>query len=472
MTRDMTRRTLLKLLGAAGLSSLAGPLLGGVSAFGEDAGGSGGRLLNIVLINVDDMGYGDLGCYGGGAIKTPNIDALAEDGMRFTDFYACSPVCSPSRFGLLTGRYPIRIGLHAALFPTNMPLKNSMTLRFHETLGGMDLLDMKGRGTAVGIPTEEITIAELLKGRGYKTGMVGKWHLGDETPYLPTDNGFDSFFGVPYSNDMTPFPLYRDDEIIEENITDQSTLTKRYTEAALSFIDENRDTPFFFYFAHTFPHIPLFASEDFRGTSDGGLYGDTVEELDWSVGEVMKKLDELNLSENTIVLFTSDNGSWYEGSPGDFRGGKGTSYEGGFRVPLIVRWPGVVSPGSECDEVASNMDLFPTLAAACGVPVPDDRVIDGRDITELLTDTGPSPHEALYFYHYDEVQGIRSGDWKYMRKLHVYDWPSNIQKKGPWLFNMKTDPQERYDLTETHPDIAEKLEGMISDWEKKTALEL
>ena len=469
MIRDITRRTLLKLLGAAGLSTMAGPLLGGTSALGQNSGRGSGGLPNIVLINADDLGYGDLGCYGSGAIKTPNLDALATAGMMFTDFYACSPVCSPSRFGLLTGRYPIRIDLHAALFPTNMPLKNRLTLRFHETLGGMDLLDMKGSGPAVGIPTEEITIAELLKEQGYSTGMVGKWHLGDEKPYLPLDNGFDSFFGVPYSNDMTPFPLYRDEDIIEEDIADQGTLTKRYTEAALAFIDEHRDDPFFFYFAHTFPHIPLFASEDFRGTSDGGLYGDTVQELDWSVGKVLGKLDDLGLSDNTIVIFTSDNGPWYEGSPGDFRGGKGMSYEGGFRVPMIVRWPGVVSPGSVCDEMASNMDLLPTLAAACGAQASDDRVIDGRDITQLLTGGGPTPHEALYFYHYDEVQGIRWGDWKYLRKLHIYDWPSNIQKKGPWLFNMETDPQERYDLTETYPDIAEKLEGMIVDWEEEMA---
>ena len=465
MIRDITRRTLLKILGAAGLSTLAGPFLGGMNALGQDSGGKNGGLPNIVLINADDLGYGDLGCYGSTAIRTPNIDSLADDGMKFTDFYACSPVCSPSRFGLLTGRYPIRIGLHAALFPTHMPLKVRMTDRFYETLGEVGLLDLKKKGYAVGIPEDEITIAEILKERGYKTGMVGKWHLGDEKPYLPTDNGFDSFFGVPYSNDMVPYPLYRDEEIIEEDIADQGTLTKRYTEEALTFIDENHEEPFFFYFAHTFPHIPLHASEDFLGTSAGGLYGDTVEEVDWSVGKVLTKLDELGLTDNTIVIFTSDNGPWYEGSPGDLRGGKGVSYEGGFRVPMIIRWPGVVFPGSACDEMANNMDFFPTLAVAAGAQLPDDREIDGMDITRLLTDSGPTPHEAFFFYHYDEVQGVRWGDWKYLRKLNVYDWPSNLQRKGPWLFNMKTDPQERYDLTETYPDIAQKLEGMISDWE-------
>jgi len=469
MRNTMTRRMLLKVMGAAGLTTLAGPFLGGMPALGQGSGG--GRLPNIVLINADDLGYGDLGCYGSGAVKTPNIDALATGGMRFTDFYSCSPVCSPSRFGLLTGRYPIRIGLHAALFPSHMPLKNRLTNRFYETLGEAGLLDMKKKGYAVGIPTEEVTLAELLKERGYKTGMVGKWHLGDENPYLPTDNGFDTFFGVPYSNDMVPFPLYRDEEIIEDDIADQGTLTKRYTEEALKFIDENHEDPFFFYFAHTFPHIPLFASEDFRGTSAGGLYGDTVEEVDWSVGEVTKKLDELGLSDNTIVIFTSDNGPWYEGSPGDLRGGKGTSYEGGFRVPMIVKWPGVTAPGSVCEEMANNMDIFPTLAAAVGAVPPDDREIDGMDITGLLAGADNTPHEVFYFYHYDKVQGIRLGDWKYLRKLNVYDWPSNLQIKGPWLFNMKTDPQERYDLTETHPDIADKLEGMIVEWEKHMAVE-
>ena len=469
--KKMPRRAVLRtgLALGAGLA-VWGPAGRLLSAFGAGTGdtsfaASPAESPNFIIILTDDLGWGDLGCYGSGAIKTPNIDSLAAHGMRFTDFYACAPVCSPSRYGLLTGRYPIRADLNSAIFPSHMPFTNWAQEEFYKLIGGMGVIDESNRGSFKGMPADDVTLAEALKERGYATGIIGKWHLGDEGVYLPTANGFDEFFGVPYSNDMHPFPLYRNGTIIEPDISDQSTLTSRYTAEAVAFIERNKAQPFFLYIAHTFPHVPLFAGKDYRGKSRGGLYGDTVEEIDSSVGAVMKKLEETGLSDKTVVIFTSDNGPWYEGSTGELAGGKGLSLEGGFRVPLIVRWPGVAKEGTVCHEPAVNIDLFATFLAAAGAPLPAGRVIDGKDITGLISGTGKSPHEGIYFYHNGALEAVRAGKWKYHRRHTVYVWPSSLQKQGPTLFDLESDPGENYNVISTYPEVAERLEAMMREWE-------
>ncbi len=426
-----------------------------------------GTAPNIIIINADDLGYGDLSCFDSKAISTPSLDRMAGEGMRFTDFYVCSPVCSPSRYGLLTGRYPVRIDLNQALMPSNAPVAKRMEESFYRAIGKLGLIDLGDAGDAHGIPQEDVTLAEALREAGYRTCLIGKWHLGDTPEFHPRKHGFDYFFGVPYSNDMVPFPLYRNEEVLEEEIEDQGTLTKQYTDQALQFIEDAKNERFFLYFAHTFPHVPLHASDDFRGKSRGGLYGDTVEEIDWSVGKLLEKLDESGLAERTLIFFTSDNGPWYEGSPGGLRGGKGLTFEGGFRVPMIARWSGHVPAASVCNEMAANIDFFPTCLALAGVALPGGRIIDGKDIAPLLAGNGKTPHEAIYFYRWDKGEAIRVGKWKYHRRRNVYIWPSNLQTKGPWLFDMESDPHERYDVSETYPEIAEQLESMLAGWDNR-----
>jgi uncharacterized sulfatase len=265
---------------------------------------------------------------------------------------------------------------------------------------------------------------------------------------------------------MSPFPLYKNGEIIEEEIEDQGTLTKRYTKNALEFIDDSKDSPFFLYFAHTFPHIPLYASDNFRGKSLGGLYGDTVEEVDWSVGEILKRVEKLGLSNNTLVIFTSDNGPWYQGSPGGLRGCKGLSFEGGFRVPMIAKWPGVIRPGGVTNTQANNMDIFPTILGIVGADLPAGRTIDGMDIMPIFKGKRDFEHQPFFYYHGNKIEAVRMGRWKYHRKHSVYIWPSNLQKKGPWLFDMENDPFERYDVSMKYPDIAGELEAAITKWEE------
>ena len=306
---------------------------------------------NVVFIYADDLGYGDLGCYGSN-IRTPNLDRMASEGMRFTHFYSGNPVCSPSRTALMTGRYPPRAGVPRVLRPDD----------------------------TTGLPDSEVTIAQMLKARDYKTMCVGKWHLGHLPAYLPTSRGFDEYFGIPYSNDMSPRSLLHNIETIEEPAK-LETLTPRYTEQALRFIERSKDAPFFLYFPHTMPHIPLAASTRFRGKSPQGLFGDVVEEIDWSVGEVLGTLKRLGLDRNTLVLFSSDNGPWFQGSPGRLRGRKGMTWEGGVRVPMVARWPGRVPAGKRCDGLASPMDVLPTVAKLCGVTPKNP--VDGVDPCSL-----------------------------------------------------------------------------------------
>jgi uncharacterized sulfatase len=442
---------------------------------------------NVIIIYCDDLGYGDLGCYGNKAIRTPNIDALARDGIMFTNYYACNAVCAPSRAGLLTGRYPLRTGIIGNPYPADSPLMRRLERKIAYIFTPLGSVDLHEDYVAAGISQKEITIAEALKVAGYRTGMVGKWHLGDysrEPEFNPHRHGFDEYFGVPHSNDMQPCPLFRNETQLEADIgEDQARLTGMYTQEAMEFIKKSKDGPFFLYFAHTFPHQPLYASEKFLGKSKAGKFGDTVEEIDWSVGEILKTLRQHNIENNTLIFFVSDNGPWYEGSPGVLRGRKGQSHEGGFRVPFIAKWPGHIRPGTTSSEPAMNLDIFPTLLALAGIEHPSDRVIDGKNIEGLLSGRNPhSPHEAIYFYHYGQLEGVRSGRWKYFRKLNRYVWPvpldaetvpdamgkKQLGNRAPLLYDLYIDPGENYNVIDTYPDIAEKMSAMLVKWEKLT----
>jgi arylsulfatase A len=439
---------------------------------------------NIIIINCDDLGYRDLGCFGSKSIRTPNIDRLATGGVRFTNFYASNSVCTPSRASLLTGRYPQRSGMTGVLDPIGESKHFTALKNFGYRVSKWVLIDIGPGARTRGFPKSEITIAEALKTAGYRTGMIGKWHLGDyshEPDYSPLRHGFDFAFGLPHSNDMAPFPLFRNEQELDAHVEDQAKLTGLYTREALAFIEQSRAEPFFLYLAHTFPHQPLFASERFRGKSRGGLYGDTVEEIDWSTGEILECLKKNGLAEDTLIFFTSDNGPWFEGDPGHQRGRKGQSYEGGFKVPMIVRYPKLVPAGTTCDEPAMNIDLFPTLLALAGVEMSKDRIIDGKDMTRLLSgkkDKGL--HEAFYFYHLNELEAIRVDQWKYIRKIHHYVWPAPIDKPGtllgrfskgrlgrwPLLYDLELDPGESYNLIDTHPEVGQKLLEKMTEWEE------
>ena len=442
---------------------------------------------NVILICCDDLGYGDLGCYGNRAIRTPNIDRLARDGMRLTDYYACNAVCAPSRAGLLTGRHPFRTGVIGNPYPADSPLLHRIERRIAYIFTPLGSVDLHEEYVAEGLSGKEITVAEALKIAGYRTAMVGKWHLGDysrQPEFNPLRHGFDQYLGVPHSNDMQPCPLFRNETQLEADIgTDQARLTGLYTKEALDFIEKSRGRSFFLYFAHTFPHQPLHASEKFSGKSKAGKFGDAVEEIDWSLGEIIKALRAQGIEENTLILFTSDNGPWYEGSPGAFRGRKGQSYEGGLRVPFIAKWPGHIRSGTASSEPAVNLDIFPTLLSLVGVERPADRVIDGKNIAGLLSGNDPrSPHEAIYFYHYDQLEGVRLGNWKYFRKLNRYAWPipldaeylpdamgkKQLGNRAPLLYDLSVDPGESYNVIDTYPDVAGKLHRILIEWEEQT----
>ncbi len=435
---QITRRTLLGRLGAAaGAGVLAS----------RGAAAAGGRPRNFVVVFCDDLGYGDLGCYGNGQIKTPRLDALAAAGVRFTDFCSAAPVCSPSRAALLTGRYPVRSGITRVLFPQS---EN-------------------------GLPESERTIAEVLKGRGYATACIGKWHLGHLPPFLPMNHGFDYYFGLPYSNDMEknqrgdpPLPLMRNGKIVEQP-ADQTALTRRYTEEAVAFIERSKDRPFFLYVPHSMPHVPIHCGEAFRGKSAGGAYGDVIEEIDWSVGRIVDALAAAGVAENTLVVFTSDNGPWthykeHGGTPGPLRGQKGTTFEGGMREPGIFYWPGRLTPRVE-PAFASTLDLLPTFAALAGVDLPEGVTLDGRDLTPLLLEETPPPEREFFYFLADDLQAVRRGDWKYKRpfKGKVYGEPL---EHGALLFNLREDPGERNNLADAHPETVAALEARLAAFEK------
>jgi len=467
----------------------AAVLLSALSAVAASGSGEPAPRPNVIIIYCDDLGYGDLGCYGSRAIATPNVDRLAREGVRMTDYYACNAVCAPSRAGLLTGRYPFRSGVIGNLYPKNEPFTRRAAREYvGGSLRGLGVLDLREGEVVVGIPARELLLGEALQGAGYRTAMVGKWHLGDysiDPAYNPRRNGFDFYLGVPHSNDMRPCPLFRNEAMLQEDIgTDQAKLTGLYTQEAVRFIRESRGMPFFLYVAHTFPHQPLYASAQFAGKSKAGKFGDAVEEIDWSLGQIMRALQEGGVADNTLVFFTSDNGPWFEGSAGPFRGRKGQSYEGGFHVPMIAHWPAGLPAGRVCRVPWMNIDLYPTILALAGVPLPDDRVIDGRDILGLLSGRETrAPHEALFFHHYDRLEGIRSGQWKYFRRINRYVWPipldatplvnklggSQLGNRWPLLYNLDLDPGENYNVIATHPEVAERLDRMLRQWEAETA---
>ncbi len=416
-----------------------------------ELGGGSPEGPNVVLILFDDLGYGDLGAYGSRAIRTPHLDRLAREGARLTQAYSASPYCSGSRAALLTGRYAVRSGLdHVVQVP--------WTLR--------DLLLRIGKRNRR-LPAEELILPEVLAAAGYATGILGKWHLGDESPSLPNERGFDTFYGLLHSNDQGKPVVWKDREVVEGHPVDQTTLTRRYTEKAVAFLEANRDRPFFLYLPHTFPHVPLHVSEERRGASEGGLYGDVVEELDDSVGVVLEALARLGLEKRTLVLVTSDNGPWFQGSPGGIRGRKMDVFEGGMRVPFLAFWPGRIPADQVLDDLVMGIDVFPTLLELAGLPLPEDRVIDGRSLVDLLERGRPAPHEALYFYQLGVLRAVRRGRFKYHDRHRVFygnpmDWPwGPMLRRGPWLFDLGLDPDESYDVSDRHPEVARCLRALL-----------
>ncbi|UCH14978.1 MAG: sulfatase [Bacteroidales bacterium] len=383
------------------------------------------ELPNIIHIFADDLGYGDLSCFGATDIKTSNIDRIASEGIRFTEFYSASPVCSPSRAGLLTGRLPQRMGINGVFFPESF----------------------------TGMPQDEITIAEMLKEKDYTTGIVGKWHLGHLHKFLPLQQGFDSYFGIPYSNDMESVLYMRGNNVEEFNV-DQRYITRRYTEEAIKFIDQNKDNPFFLYIAHNMPHVPIYASENFMGTSERGLYGDVVQELDWSVGQILERLEQLNLLENTLVIFSSDNGPWlvmedHGGSAGILREGKQYTFEGGMRVPTVAMWKSKIPEGIVYNDIATQMDWLPTIAKISGISLPEDRIIDGRDISEVLFNTGKREDSTYMYFDGADLQCYRKGNWKIKKPYEGYEgsaWKKAVKAHDTLLINMKIDPGEKDNL--------------------------
>lgn len=426
---------------------------------------------NVIVVFIDDEGYGDVGVYGATGFETPNLDQMAAEGMRFTNFYSAQPVCSASRAGLLTGCYPNRIGFFGALFPWD----------------------------TTGINTEEWTIAEMFKDKGYATACFGKWHLGWQKEFLPLQHGFDEYTGVPYSNDMWPrsnvtgeltpdnkwstrypeLPLVNGNETTGRltSLKDQDGLTTLYTEKAVDFINRKADEPFFLYVPHSMGHIPLGVSDKFRGKSEQGLYGDVMMEIDWSVGEINKALEANNIADNTIIIFTTDNGPWlnygnHAGSAGGLREGKTTSWEGGQRVPFIVKWPGKTPKGTVCNQLACAIDLLPTFAGIIDGKMPAKK-IDGVNITSLLQgDFASTPRETILYYHgKNNLNGVRKGNWKLVlpHTYASYDTKPGMDGAGgarvrttidaPELYNMMRDPGEQYNVIEYHPEkVAEIME--------------
>jgi arylsulfatase A len=452
MNDNMNRREFLRAAGLA--AALALPGFGG--RLKRASGGKSTDKPNVVIIFCDDVGYADIGVFGAKGYETPNLDRMAAEGVKFTDFYAAAPSCTPSRAALLTGCYPQRVGLPNVIGPN----------------------------AKIGISDQEQTIAEILKPLGYATACYGKWHLGHHPKFLPTRHGFDEYFGLPYSNDMWPkhptnksfpdLPLIEGERIIEYN-PDQTQLTTWYTEHAVKFIEKNKERPFFLYVPHSMAHVPLFVSDKFKGKSERGLYGDVMMEIDWSVGQILSTLKRLDIDEKTLVIFCSDNGPWlsygdHAGSAKPLREGKGTTFDGGQREPTVMRMPGTIPAGAICTEPASTMDILPTVAKLTGAALPV-HTIDGKDIRPLITGVSgaKSPHEAFFYYRSYALEAVRSGKWK-LHLPHSYRTlagrpggtggrPAKYEqgKIGAELFDLENDIGEQHDVSARHPEIVKRL---------------
>lgn len=424
---------------------------------------------NVIVIFMDDMGYGDLSSFGHPTIQTPNIDRIARDGQKWTNFYAASSVCSPSRGSLLTGRYPVRIGLGG----------ENQRVFFPESIGGL--------------PSSEVTIAEMLKEKNYKTAAIGKWHLGHLPEFLPTNQGFDYYYGIPYSNDMDAVkwsvqnllaesdinmwnvPLMENETIIERP-ADQFTITKRYTEKAIEFITQNKNEPFFLYLPHTMVHTPLFVSEKYKNTSSRGLFGDVMSEVDWSVGQVIETLEKLNLDKNTLVILTSDNGPWlmmneHGGSAGLLKDGKGTTWEGGMRVPGIFYMPGTVQPKT-IEGLGSTLDILPTIAALTNTKIPDNITIDGFNLLPVLKGNEKSKRDHFFYYRKQDIYAVRQGNYKahYITETsYVKNTKRTILEK-PHVFNVNKDPSEKYNIANKQPEVLERIDLLVENHKKSIAI--
>lgn len=451
MPEGISRRQFLHWTGK---SAAAAALLGFIRCNGSQ----GKDLPNIVVLFADDLGYGDLSCYGHPTIRTPNLDRMAREGIRLTSFYAASPGCSPSRAALLTGRYPLRCGV-----PT-----------------------VYGPETLKGLPESEITLADILKKQGYRTMAVGKWHLGHaKRDYMPTSRGFDHYYGLLYSNDMKkpwvqtdrPLALFRDLDSIEHPV-DQASLTRRYTEECISFIRTSQKDPFFLYLPYAMPHLPIAASEKFTGASRAGLYGDVIEEIDWSVGRILETLKETGADSRTIVIFTSDNGpwsnmpprmlqegieKWHAGTTGHLRGAKWTSYEGGYRVPAIIRWPEKIPPGQVSADPATTMDLFTTVSRAAGADIPEDRIIDGRDLRPFLEGRSESPSQLFFYERGLMCEAVRQGRWKYRLSNDARTDVEPGRPPEPELYDLDVDPGENHNLAGRFPDKVNEMDRLLRE---------
>lgn len=451
-SQTISRRVFLAGATAAGAACLSA---GGATSAGASAAPAAARKPNFVIIFTDDQGFADLGCFGARQIKTPHIDRMAAEGRKFTDFHVSAPVCTPSRASLMTGCYAQRVGLAATPNKEGTLQPPAHVLFPYSTCG---------------INAEETTIAECMQGQGYATACIGKWHLGHLPPFLPTRHGFDYYYGIPYSNDMVPSPLMRNEEVIEEPAV-QETLTERYTAEAVQFIEAHQNEPFFLYVPHNMPHVPLHISDGFSGKSAGGMYGDVIECIDWGVGQILDALDRLHLSEDTCVIFTTDNGPWlvkeeHGGFAFPLRAGKGSTYEGGMRVPCVMRWRGRIPEGTTCGEFCTTMDLLPTLTRQAGGVPPADRIIDGKDIWPLIAgDPGAkSPWEAFYHYYGQQLHAVRSGPWKLklettLRGEDIYrpEFAHDEVKIPPALYNLDLDLGEQKNVIKAHPDIVARL---------------